>query len=142
MVGSVSAMVVFSSNKNSMINMTMKVPVYLIIEGTEIVDFEIESLTINKVPAVGNIYATLTIKNDGNVHIRHTGSFKVYDTKTGNVVKEKQIEETFPTYCESSRSFDIDIAVKDELKRGHYLAVFEIKALGRSVHKSVRFDVP
>ena len=141
MVGSVSAMVVFSSNKSSMINMTMKVPIYVIIEGTEVVDFKIDSLTINKGQNTGNLVASLIVKNDGNVHIRHTGNVKLYNTETGNIVKEVKIDETFPTYCESSRDFLVSIATKDELKQGFYLAVFEIKALGRSVHKAVRFEV-
>ena len=140
MQGSVSAMVVFSSNKNSMINMTMKVPIYLIIEGTEIVDFKIDSLIINK-GQNGEIFASLTIKNDGNVHIRHTGSVRVYDTETGKIVKEIEIEESFPTYCETSRDFTVNIAAKDELKQGSYLAKVEVKALGRFVDKSVRLKI-
>lgn len=141
MTGSVSGMVVFSSNKTNMINMTMKVPIYITIEGTEIADFKIDSLKIDKGQNTGNLSATMVIKNDGNVHIRHTGNIKLYDTETGNVVKEIKIEESFPTYCESSRDFIINIASKDELKQGFYLAVFEVKALGRSVHKAVRFEV-
>lgn len=140
MQGSVSAMVVFSSNKNSMINMTMKVPIYLIIEGTEIVDFKIDSLIINK-GQNDEVFASLTIKNDGNVHIRHIGSVKVYDTETGKIVKEIEIEESFPTYCETSRDFTVNIAAKDELKQGSYLAKVEVKALGRFVDKSVRFKI-
>lgn len=140
MVGSVSAMVVFSNNKSAMINMTMKVPVYIIIEGTEDVDFKIASLKINEGKS-GNISASLTLKNDGNVHIRHTGNIKVYDTEEGKVVKEIKIEESFPTYCESSRDFSVNIAAKDELKKGKYLAVFELDALGRFVNKTVMFDV-
>jgi len=141
MTGSVSAMVVFSSNKNSMINMTMKVPVYLIIDGTEDIDFKIDSLKIDESKQNGNIYAVLNLKNDGNVHIRHTGKVTVYDTETGDIVKKIEIEETFPTYCESSREFTVNIAGKDELKKGKYLALFDLKALGRFVQKSVIFEV-
>jgi len=140
MKGSVSAMVVFSNNKGSMINMVMKVPVYIIIEGTENIDFKIDSLNIVKEQS-DNLSAYLTIKNDGNVHIRHTGKVEVVDTKTGNIVKEIDIEESFPTYCESSRDFALNIAAKDELKAGKYLAKFEIKALGKFVDKSVRFEI-
>jgi len=131
---------VFSDNKNSMINMVMKVPIYIIIEGTENVDFKIDSLKINE-GQNGNISASFTVKNDGNVHIRHIGSVKVYDSETGNIVKEIKIEESFPVYCESSRDFTANIAVKDELKAGKYLAKFEIKALGKFVDKSVRFEI-
>lgn len=141
MKGSVSAMVVFSNNKSGMINMTMKVPIYIIIEGTENIDFKIDSLKINKGQNSGNISASFKIKNDGNVHIRHTGSVKVYNVKTGDVVKEIEIEESFPTYCESSRDFTVNIAAKGELAKGKYLAKFEIKALGKFVDKSVRFEI-
>lgn len=140
MVGSVSAMVVFSSNKSGMINMTMKVPVYIIIEGTEIVDFKIDSLKISE-SQTGNIVVSFTIKNNGNVHIRHTCGVKVYDTETGDVVKKIEMDESFPTYCESSRDFSVNVATKDELKKGSYVAVFEVRALGRFVNKSVWFDV-
>ena len=80
----------------------------------------------------------MTVKNDGNVHIRHSGQIQIFDSKKKEEIRSIDIEETVPTYCESSREFIENIGRLDE---GTYVAVFTIKALGKQATKEVKFKV-
>lgn len=144
MKGSVSGMIVFAID-GGMIQISMKQPVYVTIKGTEKVDFKIDSLKMGMIESGGSekggIYYNMTVKNDGNVHIRHNGVIEIYSRKTGNIVKSVDIEETFPTYAQESREFKGIVLKEKELAKGKYTAVFKIKAFDKQVTKSINFKV-
>jgi len=80
----------------------------------------------------------MVIKNDGNVHIRHSGKIQIFDAKKKNEINTVTIEETVPTYCEKTRDFNGNIPALDN---GKYVAVFTINALGKEATKEVKFKV-
>ncbi|MCR4663121.1 MAG: hypothetical protein K5622_04460 [Endomicrobiaceae bacterium] len=140
MVGSVSGMVVFTV-EGGMIQLSMKQPIYIVIKGTEKVDFKIDSLTMATSERDGILYYNMTIKNDGNVHIRHNGVIEIYSKKTGNIVKTIDIEESFPTYAQDSRTFNGAILKGTDLEKGKYAAIFKIKAFDKQDVKRIDFKV-
>jgi hypothetical protein len=140
MVGSVSGMIVFSA-REGMMNFVMKLPIYIVIRGTEQIDFSIDSLNIGKSDRDGKIYYAMNVKNDGNVHIRHGGFIEIYDNKKKDVIKIVRIEETYPVYAQESKVFHGVVAENGELKKGKYLAVFKIRAFDREIKKKIKFKV-
>lgn len=137
MKGSLCGRVSFSAQQSSMINLSISVPIYVIVESTEDIKFDIDSLNIN-ISKDGNLYYKMTIKNDGNVHIRHSGIIQIYSTKDKKKVKTVPIEETVPTYCESSRDFNGTIPA---LEDGKYVALFVVNALDNKATKKVKFKI-
>jgi len=138
MKGSLCGRVKFSLDQSSMINLSISVPIYVIVEGTENINFEIESLDLNKNNRDGNLYYKMVVKNSGNVHIRHTGKIQIFDSKKKKEIKTIDIEDTVPTFCETSKEF---IGKMDTLDKGTYVAVFTIDALGKQATKEVKFKV-
>ena len=138
MKGSLCGKVRFSADQSAMINLSIIVPIYVIVEGTENINFEIESLDLNKSDRDGNLYYKMVVKNSGNVHIRHTGKIQIFDSKKKKEIKTIDIEDTVPTFCETSREF---IGKMDTLDKGTYVAVFTIDALGKQATKEIKFKV-
>lgn len=138
MKGSLCGRVKFSVDQSSTINLSISVPIYVIVEGTENINFEIEDLDFAKNPADGNLFYRMTVKNTGNVHIRHTGKIKIYDSKKQKEIKSIDIEETVPTFCENSKQFVESIGTLDD---GTYVAVFTIEDLGKQATKEIKFKV-
>lgn len=138
MKGSVCGRLDFSAQQSSMINLSISIPIYVTVEGTEDINFEIDSLNITRNSKDGSLFYKMTVKNNGNVHIRHSGIVKIFDKKKKKEITTVHIDETVPTYCEKSRDFNGNIPV---LKKGKYVAVFTIKALGKEATKEVKFKV-
>lgn len=138
MKGSLCGRVSFAAQQSSMINLSISVPIYVIVEGTENIDFEISSLSLNINSNDGSLYYKMTIKNNGNVHIRHSGRIQIYSTKNKKKVKTVPIEESVPTYCESSRDFNGTIP---KLEDGKYVALFVVNALDNKATKQVKFKI-
>lgn len=139
MKGSVSAKVEFSVDQSSMISISVVVPIYIIVSGTENIDFNIDSLDF--LSSDRGIAYKLILENNGNVHIRHTGQIEIYTKKKKNLIKTLPIPETVPTYCESKRTFNDLFIPKGDLKKGKYVAVFKIDALGKQVVKEIKFKL-
>ncbi|WP_413854522.1 hypothetical protein [Candidatus Ruminimicrobium bovinum] len=139
MKGSVSAKVEFSVDQGSMISISVVVPIYITVKGTENIDFNIDSLDF--VPSEKGIAYKLILENNGNVHIRHTGQIEIYTKKKKSLVKTIPVPETVPTYCESKRTFNDLFIQKGELKKGKYVAVFKIDALGKQAVKEIKFKL-
>ncbi len=139
--GSISARINFSvdQEQGQMISISISVPIYVTVTGTENVDFCIDSL--NLYSAGKNIYYKLVLENKGNVHIRHSGNIEIYTKKKKSLVKNISIQETVPTYCEQRRDFSETILSNSDLKKGKYVAVFKIRALGKEVTKEIKFKV-
>ena len=140
MVGSVSGMVVFTV-EGGMIQVSMKQPIYIVIRGTEKIDFEIDSLKMATSDRDGGIYYSMNVKNNGNVHIRHNGVIEIYSRKTGNLVNSIDIDETFPTYAQDSRTFNGFMLKGTDLAKGKYTAIFKIKAFDKQAVKKIDFKV-
>ena len=139
--GSISARISFSveQEQGQMISISISVPIYVTVTGTENIDFVIDSLNLYK--SGDNIAYKMVLENKGNVHIRHSGSVEIYTKKKKKLLKTIAIQETVPTYCEQKRDFsDVLLSTKD-LKKGKYVAVFKVRALGKEVTKEINFKV-
>ena len=139
MKGSVSAKVEFSVDQSSMISISVVVPIYVTVRGTENIDFNVDSLDFSS--SERGLFYKLILQNNGNVHIRHTGQIEIYTKKKKSLIKKVYIPETVPTYCESKRTFNDFFVSKNELKKGKYVAVFKINALGKQAVKEIKFKV-
>ena len=138
MKGSVCGRVDFSAQQSSMINLSISVPIYVTVEGTEDINFEIESVNIMRLVRDNSLFYKMVVKNNGNVHIRHCGKIQIFDGKKKKELQTVTIEETVPTYCEKTRDFNGNIP---QLENGKYVAVFTINALGKEATKEVKFKV-
>lgn len=139
--GSISSRVNFSvdQEEGQMISISISVPIYVTVTGTENIDFCVDSLDLY---ATGkNISYKLVLENKGNVHIRHSGNIEIYTKNKKSLVKNVSIQETVPTYCEQKRDFNDVLLSKTDLKKGKYVAVFKIRALGKEVIKEVKFKI-
>ena len=139
--GSISSRINFSveQEKGQMITISISVPIYVTVSGTENVDFDIESL--NLYSAGNKISYKLVLENKGNVHIRHSGNIELYTKKKKKLLKNIFVQETVPTYCEQKREFSDAILSTSDLKKGKYVAVFKIRALGNEVTKEINFKL-
>ncbi|MBR3628707.1 MAG: hypothetical protein IKN42_07715 [Elusimicrobia bacterium] len=139
--GSVSARINFSveQEQGQMISISISVPIYVTVTGTENIDFCIDSLDFYS--SGKNISYKLVLENKGNVHIRHSGNIELYTKKKKKLLKNISIQETVPTYCEQKREFSETILPKADLKKGKYVAVFKIRALGKEVTKEINFKI-
>ncbi len=138
MKGSVCGRLDFSAQQSSMINLSISIPMYVTVEGTQDIQFEIDSLNITRNAKDGSLFYKMVIKNTGNVHIRHSGKVQVFDKKKKKEISTVTIDETVPTYCEKSRDFNGNIPA---LKKGKYVAVFTVNALGKQATKEVKFKI-
>ena len=139
--GSVSARINFAveQEQGQMISISISVPIYITVTGTDNIDFCIDSLDLYS--SGKNISYQLVLENKGNVHIRHSGNIELYTKKKKKLLKNISIQETVPTYCEQKREFSETILPKSDLKKGKYVAVFKIRALGKEVTKEINFKV-
>ena len=139
--GSISSRVNFSvdQEEGQMISISISVPIYVTVTGTENIDFCVDSLDLYSTGK--NISYKLVLENKGNVHIRHSGNIEVYTKNKKSLVKNISIQETVPTYCEQKRDFNDVLLLKTDLKKGKYVAVFKIRALGKEVIKEVKFKI-
>ncbi|AKL98057.1 hypothetical protein [Endomicrobium proavitum] len=144
--GSVSAMVswTYRSPKVQDISLMTSLPIYLTIDGTQKIDFEISELAVRKPNAPAAMTdasakesrIVYTVKNNGNVPLRVKGTVKILDGK--NVVYEAQIQEQNPAYAGSDRAF---FERFPQLKKGKYILNVSLSALDKTVEKSVQIRV-
>ena len=66
---------------------------------------------------------------------------EIYTKKKKKLVKKVSIQETVPTYCEQKRSFNDKMLSKNDLKKGKYVAVFKVYALGKEATKEIKFKL-
>ena len=137
--GSVSAMISFThkSPGHQGISLMTSVPVYMVIDGTQNVDYKIDTIVAfasGKDPK--NIGFTYRIKNDGNVIVKVKGVLKVLNGK--KVIVERKISEQSPTYAGSIRDFSETIS---SLPKGKYVLNISLSALGKTVERSIQFRV-
>jgi len=84
------------------------VSIYVTIEGTEVVEADIEKIDVarygNETSDNYGINFGITVENKGNVHIRPKGKISVEDWE-GNMVKEVDIFYGFPVFPLAKRTF-------------------------------------
>ena len=139
--GSLCGKLLFSVDmeKGESISMSISVPIYVTVEGTENIDFKFDSVDLYK--SGDSIVYKMVLNNEGNVHIRHSGNIEIYTDKKKSLVKSIEIEETLPTYCEQKREFINKIFPATDLEKGKYVAVFKVRALGKEITKQISFKV-
>jgi hypothetical protein len=139
--GSISARINFSvdQEEGQMISISISVPIYVTVTGTENIDFVIDSVNLYK--SGDNIAYKMVLENKGNVHIRHSGNVEIYTKKKKMLIKNISIQETVPTYCEQKRDFGERLLSVKDLKKGKYVAVFKVRALGKEVTKEINFKL-
>lgn len=137
--GSLCGKLLFSVDmeKGESISMSISVPIYVTVEGTENIDFKFDSVDLYK--AGDSIVYKMVLNNEGNVHIRHSGNIEIYTENKKSLVKNIEIEETLPTYCEQKREFVNKIFPATDLEKGKYIAVFKVRALGKEITKQISF---
>ena len=135
--GSLSGMVSFTvrSPDHEGINLMTSVPVYMTVDGTQNISYDIESIGLKK-NNDDNITINYAVKNSGNVHLRLNGNLKV--TKGKNVAAERIINDLSPVYPDLARSFSNSIAA---LPKGKYILNISLSALNKTAEKSIQFRV-
>jgi len=142
--GSLSGMVSYTvqSAEHLGINLMTSVPVYLIIEGTQNIDFDFDKLEVIN-PRMQNPYSNVktidilySVKNSGNIFVRLSGQLKVMKGK--KTVVERMIGELSPVYPEQSRGFFEKIEV---LPKGKYVLNISLSGRGKTAEKSIQFRV-
>ena len=139
--GSISARITFAiaQEEGQMITILISVPMYVTVEGTQNIDYCVDSL--NLYVRENNVYYKLILENKGNVHIRHSGSIEIYSKNKKKLLKTISIQETVPIYCGERRDFTETLFSKTEFKKGKYVAVFKIRAFGKEIVKELKFKV-
>ena len=138
--GSVSARLEFFVDKNKKANkVSVSVPLYVTISGTEQLDFDIENITL--FTENENISFKADIMNKGNIHIRPSFYVEIYDSKKEKIIEKITIPETVPVYAQKSRQLQNKLIESKELEKGKYHAVFKIRALDKEVVKEVIFKI-
>jgi hypothetical protein len=140
--GSISSRINFAvdQEKGQMISISISVPIYVTVLGTENIDFDIETLSLYN-GNNGNVSYKMVLENKGNVHIRHSGTIEIYTSNKKKLLKTISIPETVPTYCGQKRNFADIMLSKNDLKKGKYVAIFKINALGKQVTKEIEFKL-
>lgn len=112
------------SSKESVINVVISVPLYIVIEGTEVIGAELDKLIIKK--SAGKEKDKMTevlrvavgIKNKGNIHLRPKGEAVIED-KNGKEIKRIKLHSTRPVFPQRTEFYYGDWK-KAELKKGKY----------------------
>lgn len=140
--GSVSCRINFAvdQEKGQMISISISVPIYATVVGTENIDFDIDSVDLYNNNNNGVSYK-MVLENKGNVHIRHSGTIEIYTKNKKKLLKTVSIPETVPTYCQQKRNFADMMLSKTDLKKGKYTAIFKVKALGKEATKEIEFKL-
>jgi hypothetical protein len=140
MEGSVAGQVSFTLQPpgNSSVNVKMTCPVYLSINGTERIDFNIIDVKFSK--KNNNIDAQVNIENNGNVNIRPVGTIYIYDRKN-NLMNYTDMPASYPVYSDTKRDEFIMHLPPKQLPPGRYKAVININALGKTSTKNKEFRI-
>lgn len=116
------------------------IPVYVIIEGTENLDGEIEKITIRKDSEKGKegIRFMIVVKNEGNVHFRPRGKVVVRDKKREKI-GETEVIYGWPVFPGRKHNYRAFWEIED-LDKGKYQAeiIFSYGDLYSKLNKSFK----
>ena len=140
MLGSVSAQVSFTlvPPGNEGVNVRMSFPIYVVIKGTEKIDYSVSKITFHKYN--DDIQAAFFVKNDGNIHVRPKGLMKIYGKKN-KIVYERNIPESVPVYAGTERGSYRVLIPKGKLQTGLYTVEITVSASGITADKKVKLKI-
>jgi hypothetical protein len=124
MQGSVVASALFNVNRGG-VNILMKLPVHLTMQGTEKIVYSIDKISLEKFNGVNRL--NVAIKNDGNVIVQPVGMLDIYKGK--KKIKSVQLLETVSVFPETLRDM-FYINLPDDLEEGKYRAEVKIELIG------------
>lgn len=105
--GEFAAMIFFNMlEEGEMIGSGFGVPIYVMVKGSEIVDAEIIELKVES-NLGGGINGYVTIKNNGNVHIRPRTSVQILDNE-GKAVISLEVPYSLPVQAGKQRKYDFE----------------------------------
>jgi len=140
MQGSVAGQVNFKVNPPSAptVNVVMSLPIHIIMQGTEKIEYGIDSLSVNPSKKLD-----IGIKNEGNIIIHPVGTVDIYDGS--KKIKSVQLLETVSVFPETIRK-DFSVELPSGLKPGKYTAKVTIELIGykhfvKPAVKSIKFRV-
>ncbi|MDR1695874.1 MAG: hypothetical protein LBR69_04510 [Endomicrobium sp.] len=124
------------------VNVLMSLPVHIIMQGTENIEYGIDSLDIISL-SNGVKRLNIAIRNDSNILVRPAGMVDIYSGK--KKVRSVQLFESVSAYPGTvSKDFSVDMP--SDLKPGKYRADVSIKLIGydyfiKPVVRSMQFRV-
>jgi hypothetical protein len=136
--GSLSAMISFLHGSPGLqgISLMTSVPVYITIEGTQRIEFDIFAMKVEKARATPNYNITYEVNNTGNVPVRVKGILKIMKGK--KIVASQAIGEQSPTYAGQTRFF---YEVLQPLPKGKYILNISLNALNKTAEKNIQIRV-
>ena len=144
-VGEIMTLIFFRapSAPESNVMMSFGVSLYVAIEGTEILNGEIENINIEKIfaPAGGNppqYNIKVILKNSGNVHLRPQINIKMYKDK--KVLKTVDFPYGWPVFPGSDYEYIASWQEREfKFKQGSYKAVAEVKIGDQELKRATAF---
>jgi len=134
--GTFSARISFVDKSQQAFSTSMTVPIYIIVKGTEIVDWTVQELKIKNTPV--GLSGSLTIENNGNV---------IFHTLGKLVIKDKKGKEVFSTQAGGGNAvfpnnkIITPLNVKDlNLKPGKYYAYITLSGYNNET-KNFKFEI-
>ncbi|MDR1695633.1 MAG: hypothetical protein LBR69_03255 [Endomicrobium sp.] len=140
--GSLSAMVSFtvSAPGTSGLSLMSSVPIYMTIDGTQTIGFMVSGMSVQDQRQYNSedkrINVSYTVKNDGNIPLRFSGTLKVLKGK--KTIVEQGIGEQPPVYAGLERTFYERLA---PLPKGKYVLNVSLNAFDKTAEKSIQFRV-
>lgn len=108
----------FSGEQQTMLKQVVSVAVYAAVPGTEQLKIELSAVMLN--PSTTTLQVGVQVKNVGNVHVRPTGQFWIYDKK-GKEVTSVFIKQGRPTYPGREGGYFGEVS-QLTLSKGNYTA--------------------
>ncbi|MDR3112791.1 MAG: hypothetical protein LBU09_00260, partial [Endomicrobium sp.] len=140
MVGNISGQVSFTTKPpgNEMMRAKMTLPIYVNIRGTEVVDFKVLDVKLGQY--FGKTLGTLSIKNNGNIHVMPMGYFSVNRGK--KVLYAGTIRQSLVVFAGTTRSdFDFQIPEGIKFDPGKYKMNISVKAKDKESKKTINVRV-
>lgn len=115
------------------------IPIYITIQGNEIISAEISDMKVVEGPAVGSIKTEITLHNKGTVHLRPSGTLLFMDSKE-NIAKTLPIGESLPIFPDYKER--IPVYYRELLEPGNYTAICTVNiGEGKLLQKKTKFKI-
>jgi hypothetical protein len=140
MIGNISGQVSFTTRPpgNEMMQAKMTLPIYVNIRGTEIIDFDILDFRLSDY--FGKTLGTLSIRNNGNVHIMPMGTFTL--TKGKKTRYKGEIRHGLIVFCETTRpDYEFQIPAEIKFEAGKYKMNISVVVKDKEVKKTYKVKV-
>ena len=118
------------SSEASSIHQILSVAIYLGIQGTEQLKGDLVSFYVEPSSASHSVKAGVAVKNNGNVHLRPTGTVVVSDSSKKNVFLNIFLQQARPTYPGQIGTYSGQVYNFD-LQPGDYIASITMTDIDR-----------